>query len=272
LNRLEETMNNTIKKSLLSVAIAAALIPVSEAAQAVTITWQDQSSASASFPGADPDQQFGFTANAEFRFVYYNGSLGAAGQKSIVNSDITWTFDNTGVLTSIVGSDIAPTATGYGTPTHPLPAHEGQGLWHNGPFLAPELFGFVGTAHGDVTISFNSTDNFTIHIPIAEMHANGGLFNLGAVDDPNPDGFGANGLGVTLNCTGALSGLISCTGEEVLNPFEDSMGFVHSTFQWRLGGTLDPVHTSEIPVPAAVWLFGSGLLGLTGLSRRKKSG
>ena len=29
--------------------------------------------------------------------------------------------------------------------------------------------------------------------------------------------------------------------------------------------------TSRIPVPAAVWLFGSGLLGLIGVARRKKS-
>ena len=28
---------------------------------------------------------------------------------------------------------------------------------------------------------------------------------------------------------------------------------------------------SAVPVPAAVWLFGSGLLGLIGLARRKKS-
>ena len=35
-----------------------------------------------------------------------------------------------------------------------------------------------------------------------------------------------------------------------------------------LGGTLTRV--SSVPVPAAVWLFGSGLIGLVGLSRRKK--
>ena len=29
--------------------------------------------------------------------------------------------------------------------------------------------------------------------------------------------------------------------------------------------------TNEVPVPAAVWLFGSGLLGLVGVARRKKS-
>ena len=27
----------------------------------------------------------------------------------------------------------------------------------------------------------------------------------------------------------------------------------------------------EVPVPAAVWLFGSGLIGLIGIARRKKA-
>jgi hypothetical protein len=31
-------------------------------------------------------------------------------------------------------------------------------------------------------------------------------------------------------------------------------------------GTVSPV-----PIPAAVWLFGSGLLGLVGMARRKKA-
>jgi hypothetical protein len=49
----------------------------------------------------------------------------------------------------------------------------------------------------------------------------------------------------------------------------------------ELGGTdLDPklifgdsftVGVSAVPVPAAVWLFGSGLLGLVGIARRKKA-
>ena len=38
--------------------------------------------------------------------------------------------------------------------------------------------------------------------------------------------------------------------------------------RWRLEGTFD---TNPVPVPAAVWLFGSGLLGLVGVARRKKS-
>ncbi len=42
--------------------------------------------------------------------------------------------------------------------------------------------------------------------------------------------------------------------------------------RWRLEGTFDTnAATSAVPVPAAVWLFGSGLLGLVGVARRKKS-
>lgn len=40
-----------------------------------------------------------------------------------------------------------------------------------------------------------------------------------------------------------------------------------SVFSTVLSGTAAP---SIVPVPAAVWLFGSGLLGLIGLARRKK--
>ena len=34
--------------------------------------------------------------------------------------------------------------------------------------------------------------------------------------------------------------------------------------------TLNGTAATVIPVPAAVWLFGSGLLGLVGVARRKK--
>ena len=40
-----------------------------------------------------------------------------------------------------------------------------------------------------------------------------------------------------------------------------------------LGGSLfwDDVSLTAVPVPAAVWLFGSGLLGLVGIARRRRS-
>ncbi len=39
---------------------------------------------------------------------------------------------------------------------------------------------------------------------------------------------------------------------------------------WYLADTeFTAIATSTVPVPAAVWLFGSGLFGLLGLARRK---
>lgn len=45
-------------------------------------------------------------------------------------------------------------------------------------------------------------------------------------------------------------------------------GFAGVNYQLHLEGTIG---ASAIPVPAAVWLFGSGLVGLAGIARRRKT-
>ena len=66
----------------------------------------------------------------------------------------------------------------------------------------------------------------------------------------------------------------------------NSLGIFSVRFDYLGGGTpgsqyfeivdsftfdlLDSGQTSPVPVPAAVWLFGSGLIGLIGVARRKK--
>ncbi len=37
------------------------------------------------------------------------------------------------------------------------------------------------------------------------------------------------------------------------------------------GNSMEVLSISTVPIPAAVWLFGSGLLGLLGIARRKKA-
>jgi len=49
-------------------------------------------------------------------------------------------------------------------------------------------------------------------------------------------------------------------------PLGDASGFGGVPYVLHLEGTI-----SAVPVPAAVWLFGSGLLGLVGVARRRKA-
>lgn len=48
-------------------------------------------------------------------------------------------------------------------------------------------------------------------------------------------------------------------------------GFAGTKYYLHLVGTVQLAPTAPIPVPAAVWLLGSGLLGLVGVARRKKA-
>lgn len=86
-------------------------------------------------------------------------------------------------------------------------------------------------------------------------------FNLGSGSwGTNPDGIAeiicnvdcGNGDTYTLYYT-ATSG-------------DEPSGFANLTYELHLTGTV-----SAVPVPAAVWLFGSGLIGLIGVARIKKS-
>lgn len=54
-------------------------------------------------------------------------------------------------------------------------------------------------------------------------------------------------------------------------PAGDPSGFGGVKYALHLEGVVNAAPTAPIPVPAAVWLLGSGLLGLVGVARRKKA-
>jgi len=51
----------------------------------------------------------------------------------------------------------------------------------------------------------------------------------------------------------------------------DTLSFAAFGDEDKLGGSLDDVKLSAVPLPAAVWLFGSALLGFVGFQKRKKA-
>ncbi len=72
----------------------------------------------------------------------------------------------------------------------------------------------------------------------------------------NPDLQGPAPLAATSNSLGLTSG-----------PFQGIRGY----FDIGSGNSMHVVSVSSVPVPAAVWLFGSGLMGLIAMGRRKSA-
>jgi len=83
---------------------------------------------------------------------------------------------------------------------------------------------------------------------------------------------------ILLYTDSTASALTDVALSNILNPslydnssFGIQIGIGEGTTTSGLGFSIDSVNVSTVPVPAAVWLFGSGLLGLIGFSKRKKA-
>ena len=100
-----------------------------------------------------------------------------------------------------------------------------------------------------------------------------GTETLFATDDKDYAGGGQPTLSFT-SYTSLTSAVLSdfdfLTGLDpaVLNYFS-SFGLGFEDGEYMFGDWQTNVQITAVPVPAAVWLFGSGLLGLAGIARRK---
>lgn len=122
--------------------------------------------------------------------------------------------------------------------------------------------GTSGTGDIGSTVSFGASGSinmvgfsFASFTPVVDVFTIGGwqldLTSLTIIDQTSDI--------LTLSGSGLLSG----------NTF-DNTG-VNWTFSANSSGSSYSMTVTAVPVPAAIWLFGSGLLGLIGVARRKAS-
>lgn len=83
---------------------------------------------------------------------------------------------------------------------------------------------------------------------------------------------GAGAPGVMANNDGIWGNGNDTLDYTTVVPMGDPSGFGGVQYAVHFIGSINPVNTavvSQVPVPAAAWLLGSGLLGLVGVARRK---
>ena len=131
--------------------------------------------------------------------------------------------------------------------------------------------GILETANVSGTGSLNIFDGSQtltadlIWIDIASLNVAGVLNTLGSANLTNVVYAGVNGDLLALSNAGAGTNTATfqfTSPTSLTNLFTTATATTSTSFS----GSITPV-----PVPAAVWLFGSGLLGLVGIARRKKT-
>ncbi len=146
---------------------------------------------------------------------------------------------------------------------------------------------FTLTVHGSDFLDDVSAGSISLTWDPTAMTATSTLADVLATNTTLTDIFGVSFL-----VPGELMVTLATFGANLLNPFDFvSIDFVSNTSAqsivniaqgdnglWQ-DGNLQPIPAADVtyvaatvnpvPVPAAVWLFGSGLIGLVGVARRK---
>ncbi len=112
------------------------------------------------------------------------------------------------------------------------------------------------TANIDMSTCVNNACSMTADLSAWEVYWNGSVFQQG----PRPVNSGPFGVATGVYNLASKSYSLDWVSQIKGGPFGGVTGY------WHIEGKVSPV-----PVPAALWLFGSGLLGLAAAARRKKN-
>jgi hypothetical protein len=158
-------------------------------------------------------------------------------------------FYTGGVGTVLTGVGATPAADGTYVSATALPGTV------NGPGGFP---GYLGLGPNPiVTTAWNTTSLCT----------RAGVANDGACMNLSPSG----GLPLITDVAPNTNDFVANTGGTIGGTQMIDGPFTANNANFDITSlTLTDLQISQIPVPAAVWLFGSGLLGLVGVARRKK--
>lgn len=145
------------------------------------------------------------------------------------------------------------------------------------PTAPKDVFGFLPGLMDNYFAPYGTFVNQTagvdpVHLSSGDLaHAGEGSIwgdGLGGLTNNIPDLVGTSGVnGATLEAI-AYTGTYDDPANGIYTNIIESEGF------WTLdaaAGTLVYTAPSAVPVPAAAWLFGSALVGLAGVARRRKA-
>ncbi len=178
------------------------------------------------------------SASADFKqqFLVTNGSFA---------STVTFAYDGT---LSAAGSDNVVGMYEFGTDLS-VNHYDGNGDWVEG-----KHDGYFRKGNGDGFGTWNYDDGFTITYAAGELGTGDNFF-----------------LGVDLWAFYEAEGVwFEGEGEPTYGHLHISADFYNSLRLVSVTGGIEPVGGPPVPIPAAVWLLGSGLLGLVAVRRRKK--
>ena len=191
------------------------------------------------------------------------GALGAAGtaQAGAASGEFCM-FDSTGAAVS----DFS-----WGTVCdEAVVGSIGAGTWNvssTNTFFGANWTTHSGTTFGPGTYSFDTIEGGVYTGVVVGAGQVGGhiLFNWGAVADI--DVINVWDIGTDIN------GMTTYTSTDVTatNPVGPDGILGLSMIDGAFAGFNANFNLTAVPVPAAVWLFGSGLLGLVGVARRRKA-